>query len=121
MEDLFYSNDEPLFLVDVKKAKDGKDEELRAQLLRWKRDFHKTFCQTPEGRRVLWFIIKECGYYASFNELSARAYAFIGRRAIAQEILDIIGADMVQDSLIKTRNEELRRREGNKNADSKAK
>jgi len=112
MEELFYESNEPLFSTDLDALKAEKDEERKAQLVRWKSDFINTFCNSPDGRRVLWFLIFETHVFRKITQLNAGSYALIGKQQIGQDIIDIIGPEELLTALIKVRREELERKEG---------
>ena len=111
MTDLFNNNEEPLFSTDIDKLRKEQDDSRRAELVRWKKDFTETFCKTPHGRRVLWFLIHETYVFRKFGQHNASAYAMEGKRELGQDIIDVIGPESLLKALIDVRNEELRRKE----------
>lgn len=111
MKELFDDNDEPIFSTDIDKLRKETDDSRRAELLRWQNDFTDTFCKTPHGRRVLWFLIHETYVFRKFGQHNASAYAMEGKRELGQDIIDVIGPESLLRALIDVRNEELRRKE----------
>lgn len=100
MKDLFSDKGEPIFSTDIDELQKSRDEEAKAQLARWKADFRDTFCATPHGRRVLWYLIHETHVYRKFGQTNAGAYALEGKRELGLEIVDIIGAEKMLASLL---------------------
>jgi len=104
MKELFYKDDglTPLFdtALDAHKA-DITETEKRNYENRCK-DFRRTFCETPHGRRVLWLLLYETYVFRKFGQQNASAYAMEGKRELGQDLMSYIGADLVLKSLLAT-------------------
>lgn len=106
MRELFEtSGGEPLFDADIQDLKKEQDTERKRHLAQWELDFQAALCETPAGRRVLWWLLNACGYFERFEVMNAAAYGYLAKRAIGQDIVDVIGAERVLQTLIRTKRE----------------
>lgn len=118
MNELFNDDDGGLlFDSDLEKLKKDEREERQLQLRRWQQDFKATFCSTSSGKRVLWWLIHECGVFQKHTQHNASAYSFLAKNEIGQDIVDIIGAADILRTLIDVKNEELRANRNKENQD----
>ena len=99
---------EPLFDDDIRKANEEliADHELTKN--QWIKDFREVFCESPAGRRVLWWIIYESYIFRPFRQHNASAYGLEGKRELGQRIIDLIGAKNMLQSLIQASSENKR-------------
>ena len=108
MRELFVNaDDELIFEADIQKLLKAEEKDKKQMLANWVRDFKLTFCDTAHGRRVLWWLIHETYIFRNFGEHNASAYAKEGKRELAQDIIDVIGATKMLESLILVANEKL--------------
>ena len=99
-EDIYKYNDgEPIFSEDIKKLTDGQKELMKLELEKRIMDFKDTF-DTPEGARVLFFLMHEMYVFRDFGQINASAYAKEGKREIGNLLIDMLGVEYILERLI---------------------
>lgn len=111
MNDIFNDIDgEVLWETDIEKLKKDDDQERQLIKRQWENDFKATFTGSSSGKRVLWWLIYECGVFQKHTQHNSSAYSFLAKNELGQDIIDIIGAEELLQTLIDVKNEELRKR-----------
>lgn len=98
-------NGSPLFMADIDKLHEEQDEKKKVQLRQWKMDFEDVFTGTPQGRRVLWWLMHETFVFRSFTQYNASAYAVLAKQELGQDIMSVLGAEKVLSTLIAVKKE----------------
>ena len=99
-EDIYkYDNGEPIFSEDIKKLNDEQQKEAELQFEKRIMDFKDTF-STPEGTRVLFFLMHEMYFCRDYGQSNANAYKFEGKREISNQIVDMVGLEYILERLI---------------------
>lgn len=100
VEDIYkYDNSDPIFSEDIKKLTDEQKESMKLELAKRILDFKDTF-KSPEGARVLLFLMHEMYVFRDFGQINASAYAKEGKREIGNLLIDMLGAEYILERLI---------------------
>jgi hypothetical protein len=96
--------DDVLFSDEIDKKQKEALQKRQANLDKWRASFKDTF-STPQGRKVLWYLMHESGFLSTTNQYNASIYAREGKREMGKAITDILGTEFVLESLIKVKQE----------------
>jgi len=94
-----YDNGDPVFMEDNKKRTDAQEELMKLEFEKRIMDLKDTF-GTPEGARVLFFLMHEMYVFRDFEQINASAYAKEGKREIGNLFIDMLGLEYILERLI---------------------
>lgn len=108
MDQTLFSQDEPLFESDFRKLNAEEEEMRKLELRRWQEDFKEVLTGTPAGRRVLWWLMSQTHMFQSGPpQFNASAYGVLAKQELGNDIIFVIGAEKLLESLILVKKENL--------------
>jgi len=108
MDDLLFHNGEPLFEADIRKLNEEEEEMRKIELRRWEEDFKEVLTSTPAGRRILWWLMHQTKVFQSGPpQFNASAYGVLAKQEIGNDIIFVIGAEKLLESLVQVKKENL--------------
>lgn len=106
----FFTGDggEPLFQEQIDKRNKEIAQENKDRANKWTKDFIATFCSTPEGRRVFYFLMHDTGVFSNCHDNNSNIYRSAGRREVGVLIMDLLGIEKTLETIKVARAERVR-------------
>ena len=105
MEGIYNDPNDLLWSGDIKEATAEQERKRQLALRQWKNDFLDTFTKTPQGRRVLWWLMHETFMFRTTTQFNAAGYGVLAKQQLGSDILSVIGTEELLASLVQVKKE----------------